>query len=430
MAEHPAFAQSSGPDGPGAPGTKTLSVQCCIVGGGPAGMMLGYLLGRAGLATVVLEKHADFLRDFRGDTVHPSTLLVMEELGLIDGFLQRPHQKLRQLSGQFGDTTVRIGDFSQLPMPYPFIALMPQWDFLNFLSERAKRYPNLSILMSTEARDLKWAGDKVTGVIAQGRDGRLDISANLTVACDGRHSTLRERAGLEVEEVGVPIDVLWFRMTKSGDDLEPVLARIRAGKMMVTLDRGDYWQCAYVIPKGGFERVKAQRLPAFWAAIASMNPLFANVRDDVKDWDDVKLLTVKIDRLKHWSRPGLLCIGDAAHAMSPIGGVGVNLAVQDAVATANLLADTLTKGPPTEAELNAVQRRRMLPTRLTQAIQVQMQNRLIKPALEGTGDEISPPWPIRLISAFPILQGLAARLVGGGVRPEHVHSRDAHATAG
>jgi len=402
---------------------RTLTAHCCVAGGGPAGMMLGLLLARAGIDTVVLEKHGDFLRDFRGDTVHPSTLEVMDELGLIDGFLKRPHQELRRLGGEFGDETMRIADFSHLDMKYPFIAFMPQWDFLDFLADSARRYPSFRLLMRTEATDLIRSGETVTGVAARDAEGPLEIRAALTVACDGRHSVLRARAGLEIEDIGAPIDVLWFKVRKDRDS-EPVLARIRAGRMMVTLDRGDYWQCAFVIAKGQFEAIRAEGLDAFRRAVADVAPILALHTGDIATWDDVKLLTVRIDRLKRWTRPGFLCIGDAAHAMSPVGGVGVNLAVQDAVAAANLLAEKLAHGCPPEDDLDQVRRRRLWPTRLTQAMQVVVQNRIVKPALAASPGGVRPPLLIRVVNAWPWLQGQAARMVGLGVRPEHVRSPD------
>ncbi len=326
---------------------RRMKVRCCVVGGGPAGMMLGYLLGRAGIDVVVLEKHADFFRDFRGDTVHPSTLQVMDELGLIDGFLKLPHQQLQTLEGMFGGTRVRIADLARTDAKYPFIAFMPQWDFLNFLRESGKHFASLQVLMSTEATDLIRNGEAVAGVRAKTPEGTLDIEADLTIACDGRHSTVRERAGLAVEEIGAPMDVLWFRVGRRPDESEKLFARVEPGKMMVTFDRGDYWQCAYVIAKGQYDAVKARGLAALLDDVVRLAPILKSGISDVKSWDDVKLLTVAINRLKRWTLPGLLCIGDAAHAMSPVGGVGVNLAVQDAVATANLLAAKLAGGCPT-----------------------------------------------------------------------------------
>lgn len=399
-----------------------MKVRCCIVGGGPAGMVLGYLLGRAGIDVVVLEKHADFFRDFRGDTVHPSTLEVMDELGLIDGFLKLPHQRLQRMEGKFGGETVRIADLGRLNVKYPFIAFMPQWDFLNFLRESGKRFTSLKVLMSTEAIDLLRDGERVTGVKARAPDGMIDIEADLTVACDGRHSLVRERAGLEVEEIGAPMDVLWFRAGKRKDESESLFARVDPGKMMVTFDRGDYWQCAFVIPKGQYDAVKARGLPALLDDVARMAPILRPGLSEVKSWDDVKLLTVAINRLKRWTLPGLLCIGDAAHAMSPIGGVGVNLAVQDAVATANLLAAKLAHGCPSEEELDAVRQRREFPVKMTQRMQVVVQNNIVSAALRPGNQPLKAPFVMRLVTAIPWLQGITARFVGIGVRPEHVQS--------
>jgi 2-polyprenyl-6-methoxyphenol hydroxylase-like FAD-dependent oxidoreductase len=404
------------------PFRQTIKTRCCIVGGGPAGMMLGYLLGRAGIETLVLEKHADFFRDFRGDTVHPSTLQVMDELGLIDGFLKLPHQQLQKMDGKFGTASIRIADLSRLKIKYPFVAFMPQWDFLNFLRESGKRFPSLKVMMNADATDLIWSGDRVVGVQADTPEGAIEIRADLTIGCDGRHSMVREHAGLEVEEIGAPMDVLWFRAGKRADENEGLFARLEAGKMMVTFDRGDYWQCAYVIDKGQYDAVKARGLDAFLAEVVSMAPILKAGISDIRTWDDVKLLTVAINRLKRWTRPGLLCIGDAAHAMSPVGGVGVNLAVQDAVATANLLAEKLIHGCPPEQELDAVRRRRMFPVRMTQAMQVVVQNNLISVALKPGDQPLKPPIFVRIINALPWLQGITARLIGLGVRPEHVHS--------
>jgi 2-polyprenyl-6-methoxyphenol hydroxylase-like FAD-dependent oxidoreductase len=404
------------------PSGRTIKVRCCIVGGGPAGMMLGYLLGRAGVDVVVLEKHADFFRDFRGDTVHPSTLQVMDELGLSNGFLKLPHQRLQKMDGMFGGTSVRIADLSRLNAKFPFIAFMPQWDFLNFLRESGKKFASLKVMMSAEATDLMQDGDRIAGVRAKTPEGMIDIEADLTIACDGRHSLVRDRAGLAVEEIGAPMDVLWFRAGKRANETESVFARVDPGSMMVTFDRGDYWQCAYVIAKGQYDAVKARGLPALLDDVARMAPILKSGLADVKGWDDVKLLTVAINRLTRWTRPGLLCIGDAAHAMSPIGGVGVNLAVQDAVATANLLAAKLVTGCPPEDELDAVRRRREFPVRMTQRMQVVAQNNIVSAALKPGGAPLKAPFAVRLITAVPWLQGITARFIGLGVRPEHVHS--------
>jgi 2-polyprenyl-6-methoxyphenol hydroxylase-like FAD-dependent oxidoreductase len=404
------------------PSRRIVTTRCCVVGGGPAGMMLGYLLGRAGVETLVLEKHADFFRDFRGDTVHPSTLQVMAELGLIDAFLKLPHQQLQKLDGQFGGSSIRIADLSRLKANYPFIAMMPQWDFLNFLRENGKKFPSLKVMMNADATDLIWSGERVIGVSADTPEGPVEIRADLTIGCDGRHSIVRPRAGLEVEEIGAPMDVLWFRAGRRADENESLFARVERGQMMVTFDRGDYWQCAYVIDKGRYDAVRARGLDAFRDDVIGMAPILKSGMSDVRTWDDVKLLTVAINRLKRWTRPGLLCIGDAAHAMSPVGGVGVNLAVQDAVATANLLAAKLVKGCPSEDELDAVRRRREFPMRMTQRMQVLVQNNIISVALRPGDQPIKAPLFARLVNAVPWLQGITAGFVAVGVRPEHVHS--------
>ena len=406
---------------------RIIQTHCCIVGGGPAGMMLGYLLGRAGIETLVLEKHADFFRDFRGDTVHPSTLQVMDELGLIDGFLKVPHQQLQKMDGQFGDESIRVADLGRLHVKYPFIAMMPQWDFLNFLRESGKRFACLNVMMNASATDLIRSGDAVVGVTADTPEGPVEIRAGLTIGCDGRHSMVRERAGLEVEEFGAPMDVLWFRAGRRANETENLFARVQTGKMLVTFDRGDYWQCAYVIAKDQFDAVKARGLDVFRNDVIGMAPILSAGMADVNSWDDVKLLTVAINRLKRWTLPGLLCIGDAAHAMSPVGGVGVNLAIQDAVATANLLAAKLaavkdSRGCPSEDDLDAVRRRRTFPVRMTQTMQVVVQNNIISVALKPGNQPLRAPLFARLVNAIPWLQGITARFVAVGVRPEHVHS--------
>ncbi|MET4038533.1 FAD-dependent oxidoreductase [Bradyrhizobium sp. RT6a] len=415
------------PDTSQHPQGSAVKVRCCIVGGGPAGMMLGYLLGRAGIDVVVLEKHADFFRDFRGDTVHPSTLQVMDELGLIDGFLKLPHQRLQKMDGLFGGTPVRIADLSRLRTKYPFIAFMPQWDFLNFLREAGQRFASLKVMMNTEAVDLIRRGETIAGVRAKTPDGIVDIEADLTIACDGRHSTVRQRSGLELEEIGAPMDVLWFRVGRNANETEDVFARVEPGKMMITFDRGDYWQCAYVIAKGQYDAVKARGLQALLDDVVRMAPILKSGIADVKSFDDFKLLTVAINRLPRWTRPGLLLIGDAAHAMSPVGGVGVNLAVQDAVATANLLADKLQNSCPSEDELDAVRRRREFPVKMTQRMQMIVQNNIISGALQGGDRPLKVPLVVRLITALPWLQGIPARLLALGVRPEHVQSKAAPA---
>jgi 2-polyprenyl-6-methoxyphenol hydroxylase-like FAD-dependent oxidoreductase len=399
--------------------TKIVTTGCCIAGGGPAGMMLGYLLARAGVEVMVLEKHADFLRDFRGDTIHPSTLEIMHELGLLEEFLKRPHQELRELSGLIGDDPVMLADFSHLPTRCHFIAFMPQWDFLDFLADEAKTYPNFRLEMQAEVTDLVEDRDTVTGVRAKVPDGTLDVRADLVVGADGRHSAVRDLAGLEVEDLGAPMDALWLRLSKKPDDGSVALGRIQAGRLFVMLDRGDYWQCAFVIPKNGFADLRRRGLPAFRQAIVELNPALASRVQEIASWDDVKLLTVRVDRLKRWYRPGVLCIGDAAHAMSPVGGVGINLAVQDAVAAANILAGPLKKGPVPLDMLRKVQRRRMLPTRLMQALQIFVQTRIISNVL-AMQTKPRAPFAVKLLNEYPWLRRFPARLIGMGFRPEHV----------
>jgi len=396
-----------------------IAVRCCIAGGGPAGMMLGLLLARRGVDVLVLEKHADFLRDFRGDTIHPSTLEVMHELGLLDAFLSLPHDEVQTVGGQIGDASVTIADFRHLPTRCKFLALMPQWDFLNFLLAAAKRYPDFRLLTDTVATDLIEERDRIAGLSAQTGTGRIAIRADLVVAADGRHSVLRAKAGLEVMSLGAPMDVLWMRLSRRPSDQPQTLGRIDAGRLMVMLNRGSYWQCAFVIRKGGFEAIREQGLPAFRDIISRLVPWLGERPAELSAWNDIKLLTVAVDRLRRWYRPGLLCIGDAAHAMSPIGGVGINLAIQDAVATANILAPVLSRGAPGESDLAAVQRRRLWPTAMTQRLQVLIQDRVITRILAGSGGG-RPALVVRLLQWFPILRRLPARLLGLGFRPEHI----------
>jgi 2-polyprenyl-6-methoxyphenol hydroxylase-like FAD-dependent oxidoreductase len=399
---------------------QSIDTHCCIVGGGPAGMMFGFLLARAGVDVTVLEKHADFLRDFRGDTIHPSTLELMYELGLLPEFLKLPHQAVTKLSGKFGDLPLTIADFSHLPTHCKFIAMMPQWNFLNFLAEHGRRYPTFRLLMKAEVKDLIEEHGRVVGVNAAMPDGPLAVRSTLVVGCDGRHSTVREKARLEVQELGAPMDVLWFRLSRRLDDDLATGGLFLPGRIFVMLNRGDYWQCAYVIPKGSVEDVHRKGLAAFRADIVATVPLFSDRAHEIADWEQVKLLTVAVDRMTRWHRSGLLCIGDAAHAMSPIGGVGINLAVQDAVAAANILAEPLRGGGAVGDEtLQRVQDRREFPTRVTQRIQLFMQERVIRQTLVGT-EALRPPLFLRLLARFPALQRIPARLLGLGVRPEHV----------
>jgi 2-polyprenyl-6-methoxyphenol hydroxylase-like FAD-dependent oxidoreductase len=396
-----------------------ISTRCCIAGGGPAGMMLGLLLAHAGIDVVVLEKHGDFLRDFRGDTVHPSTLQVMHELGLLDAFLALPHSEVRSLGVQIGAEFFEVADFSHMPTRCKFIALMPQWDFLDFLAAEAKRYPTFRLLMQTEASGLLRAGDRMVGVSASGPEGSLEIRAELVIGADGRHSTLRDAAGFEVVDRGAPMDVLWLRLSKHASDPGQTLGRVDAGRFFIMLDRNDYWQCAFVIPKGAIDEVHARGLDAFRADIVQLAPFLRDRVHELATWDDVKLLTVAVNRLDTWHRPGLLFIGDAAHAMSPVGGVGINLAIQDAVAAANILVPRMRQGAATLDDLRAVQRRREWPTRMTQRVQIAIQNRVISNVLRDTATP-KPPRAMRMLRRYPALRRLPARIVGMGFRPEHI----------
>jgi 2-polyprenyl-6-methoxyphenol hydroxylase-like FAD-dependent oxidoreductase len=399
---------------------ERLSARCCIIGGGPAGVMAGYLLARAGVDVVVLEKHKDFLRDFRGDTVHASTLEVMHELGLLQGFLQRPHQEYRKLGIRFDKIAAEIVDFSHLPTSCKFVALMPQWDFLNFLTEAGRQFPGFQVKMQYEVTDLLEESGRIVGVKGKTSNGAFQMRAPLTIGADGRHSIVREKAGLQIEDLGAPIDVLWMRLPKKADDSYYALGHLKRGKMLVTINRGDYWQCAYIILKGSFEQIQQRGLPAFRDDIADVAPFLGDRTDTLRDWKDISLLSVRVDRLRNWSRPGLLCIGDSAHAMSPVGGIGINLAIQDAVAAANILADPLRRNQVTQHDLLAVEKRRMWPTRWTQALQVQAHKKVVEPTLSGKVNFTNLPFPVKLLNDYPWLRRLPARLVGMGLRPEHV----------
>jgi 2-polyprenyl-6-methoxyphenol hydroxylase-like FAD-dependent oxidoreductase len=398
---------------------NTIQTRCCIAGGGPAGIMLGYLLARSGIDVFVLEKWPDFFRDFRGDTIHPSTMEILAELGILDDFLKLPHNKTRQMVGHFGGAPVVLADFSRLKVRCPYIAFIPQWDFLNFLSGKAKAFPQFHLMMSTEATDLIGEGGRVIGVRAKNTEGEFDIRAELVVGADGRHSTIREKSQLRVEDLGAPIDVLWFRVPRARSDDDQSLAYLDYGHALVTLDRGDYWQCAYLIEKGGFDAIKAAGLDTFHDSVAQFVPFLKDAVKEVDSWDKVKLLSVAVDHVLDWSKDGLLLVGDAAHAMSPMGGVGINVALHDAVAAGNILVPAFRQGTPQLSTLKAVQRRREKPVRQMQRLQVFLQDRIFKPLLRRQ-EHIRTPWFITFLTSMPILRNIPARIIGMGFQPEHV----------
>lgn len=398
---------------------ERLETTCCIAGGGPAGMMLGFLLARAGVDVLVLEKHADFLRDFRGDTIHPSTLELIHELGLLSEFLSLPHQKVSTIRAVFGDRTLTVADFSHLPTQCGYIAFMPQWDFLNFLARQARKYPSFSLRMECEVIALLQSDTGITGVRATTPTGEIEVTAALTVAADGRTSILRDQSGLRVRDFGAPMDVLWFRLKRPPGLPDQPLGRFGAGFILIAIDRGDYWQCGYVIPKGRQARIQEEGLDAFRNRIARHAPPLSAPLQTLTGWDQVKLLTVQVNRLEDWCRPGLLCIGDAAHAMSPVGGVGINLAVQDAVAAANALAAPLANGSVDLDTLRGIERRRKRPVKMTQRLQLLIQNRVIAETLSETAT-VTPPLAMRALDALPVLRRIPGRLIGLGLRPEHI----------
>ena len=399
---------------------EKLQTRCVIAGGGPAGIMAGYLLARAGVPVIVLEKHADFFRDFRGDTIHPSTLELMHELGLLEEFLKLPHQELRELRAVVNNQVVPAADFTKLPTRCKFIAFMPQWDFLNFLSRHAKRFPMFQLYMEAEVVDLLTGDSRVVGVRAKTPKGELEVRADLVIGADGRHSTVHTCASLEQREFGVPIDVLWMRISKKRGDPRQTLGFFQHGKLVVLLDRDDYWQCGFVIPKGGFDEIKARGLTKFQNDIVSFAGFLRDRVSELDDWSKIKLLTVQINRLRDWYREGLLCIGDSAHAMSPAGGVGINLAIQDAVATANLLGEKLRAGPVSVNDLRQVQARREWPTLLIQRMQVFIHHYVVTGRISGRRNSL--PFVLRLLKWFPILRQIPARFIGIGPRPEHFRS--------
>ena len=393
-----------------------LQTTCCIVGGGPAGMVVGYLLARTGIEVQILEKHADFLHDFRGDTVHPSTLELMHELGVLEDLLRLPHQRLTKVRGRIGGEEIVMNDMTQLRTQCKFMLLMPQWNFLHFLATQGSRFPTFHLQMRTEAKTLIEEKGRVTGILAVAGDGLVEIRADAVVSADGRNSVLRERAGLMVEEIGSDVDVLWTRLSKHPDDPDFVLHANR-GKTLVTLDRGEYWQCGVVIPKGSAPEMQAEGIEGLRARIIENAPFLYNRVAEVRDWNDAKLLKVKVDRLRRWYRPGFICIGDAAHAMSPVGGVGINLAIQDAVAAANILARPLREGALRTSHLARIQRRREFPARFTQRVQAIIGRQV-------TADR-RPPWPLRLLEATTLPRRMRTRFVSVGIRPEHVKTPDA-----
>jgi len=397
-----------------------LTTSCCIVGGGPAGMMLGFLLARGGIDVTVLEKHADFFRDFRGDTIHPSTFEVINEVGLLNEILKVPHQEITEIGGAWNDIPIRLANFTHLKAAKPAIGLMPQWDFLKFIQQQASIYPGFHLLMNADAIDIIRENNRVTGIKAQTENGLLEIRADIVVGTDGRHSIIREKAGLKVITSGVPIDVLWFRLSKKETDPGQIFGRFRRGRLMVMLDRNTYWQCGFIIKKGDYDGIQQKGLPAFRDQLKQTTPFIADRVDELKSWDDIKLLSVAIDHLQKWYTNGLICIGDAAHAMSPVGGVGINLAIQDAVAAANVLYQPLhqkkTIGTDT---LQLIQARRTYPTKVTQRLQVAIQSGIFEKRMAAKDDD-KPPLIMRLLTKFPILRRIPARLIGIGVRPEHV----------
>jgi 2-polyprenyl-6-methoxyphenol hydroxylase-like FAD-dependent oxidoreductase len=399
-----------------------LETTCCVVGGGPAGIMLGYLLARNGVRVTVLEKHGDFFRDFRGDTVHPSTLQLFQQLGILEDFLQLPHQQLTSIGGSFGDLSFRAADFRRVPAHAKFIALMPQWDFLDFLVKQARQFASFDLRMQHEAVTVIADSSRITGVEVRKADGTTPrIQASLVVACDGRHSTVRQAAQMEVREFGVPIDVLWFRISRQPGDPERALGNFNYGKALILINRGNYYQAGLIIRKGSFDEVKSRGIGQFRHAVSQVAPYLADSVSELNDWDQIKLLTVKINRLRKWYRPGLLCIGDAAHAMSPAWGVGINLAIQDATAAARILAKPLLENQVTEEVLAAVQHRRQFPTQVTQFLQVNAHRAMDRFLFQNPGP-LKPPWQLKLAVAVPGVQHLAGRFVGIGVRPEQLRS--------
>jgi len=399
---------------------ETLSTRCVIAGGGPAGIMLGYLLARAGIDVVVLEKWPDFFRDFRGDTIHPSTMEVLHELGLLEDFLKLPHSEMTRMTVHFGGEVATVADLSHLKTRSPFVAFIPQWDFLTFIASKGKTYPQFHLMMETEATDVIERDGRIAGVRAKNKEREFDIVADLVVGADGRRSTLRQKAGLTSEALSAPIDVLWFRIGLSGEDKKQSLGYLDSGRALVMLDRHDYWQCAYIIEKGAFEGIKAAGLPAFRRSVAKLAQIDELAVAEVDSWEKVKLLSVTVDRAKEWARDGLVLIGDSAHAMSPLGGVGINYAIHDAVAAANILVPAFRKNDLSLSVLKKVQARRETPTRRMQSIQIFVQNKILSPLLHEKASA-GIPWFMKLFNLFPLLQRIPARVIGIGFQPEHIN---------
>jgi 2-polyprenyl-6-methoxyphenol hydroxylase-like FAD-dependent oxidoreductase len=398
---------------------KNINTSCCISGGGPAGMMLGLLLARAGIETTVLEKWPDFFRDFRGDTIHPSVMEILHELGLLDDFLKLPHTKMYNVEAEIGKEKVMIADFSHLRVKAPYIALIPQWDFLNFIADRAKKYPTFHLLMETKATDIIKDGGNVLGVMAKNKEGDFEIRSQLVIAADGRHSRIRDKSGLSLKTSGSPMDVLWFRISRKQSDSNSIMGKFDLGRIIIMINRETYWQCGYLIRKGEFDNIKSKGIDSFRQNIIELAPELTDRVQEIKEWEQVKLLTVTVNHLEKWYCPGLLCIGDSAHAMSPIGGVGINLAIQDAIAAANILVPAFLKGKIWQNDLKKVQTRRELPVKIIQGAQVFIQNRIIGRSL-GNNIHAKLPLPLKVVRRFPYLQRIPAYLVGIGFRPEHV----------
>jgi len=398
---------------------KTIKTQCCIVGGGPAGMILGYLLARNGIKVTVLEKWNDFFRDFRGDTIHPSIMNLLEELGLLEDFFKLPHEKTYQIGFQINGEMKILADFKKTKMKHPFIAFVPQWDFLSFIAKQAKQYPHFDLRMETQATDLIKKQGKVIGIKARHKKEILSIHADLVVGADGRHSTIRKEAGLESKDYGAPMDVLWFRISRNSSDPTQSFGCLDKGRILVMIQRKDYWQAGFVVKKGGVEEAKAQGLDSFRNHIQGLAPFLENRVNEIKSWEQVKSLEVKVNRLKQWSSNGVICIGDAAHAMSPVGGLGINVAIQDAVAAANILVPAFKRGGPTSRDLKKIQKRRNFAVKLLQRLQLFLQNQLIAKVLKGK-EQPKIPWFFGVIERFSFLKKIPAYLIGIGPRPEHL----------